>query len=228
MSRICLFLAALLTVSCCCGKQVAPPEPAPGRLAVDVTATPEKAVVAFMGKSVGETPTSLVVSTFADLPRIEARRGTEEAIERRIRILSPEKAQVTFRFGTEPSAVARRLGLTRVLVFDYSETVSFDSGKADLKPEALPILEKQAEVLATAFPGVPVHVCGNTDSTGSDPLNLALSLQRAETVAKVLESKGLPRARMKVQGFGKEYPLETNATPEGRATNRRTELVLPQ
>lgn len=198
------------------------------RMAVEVVSDPGEATVTFRGRDVGSTPTSLEVKTFDELMSIAARRDDAPVSERRVRILSPDRAQLVFRFGTEASEVARRLGLAKVLVFDYSEKVSFDSGRSELKPDGLPILDKQADILKGWFPDVDVYVCGHTDSTGGDDLNLALSLDRARVVSDYLAARGVPAGRLKVQGFGKEYPNDSNETPAGRANNRRTELILPQ
>ena len=198
------------------------------RMAVEVVSSPGEATVTFKGKDLGPTPAALEVRSFDELMSIAASREGAPVAEKRIRILSPERAQLVFRFGAEASAVAKRLGLAEVLVFDYSEKVSFDSGRSELKPEGLPILDRQAEILKRYFPNVDVFVCGHTDSTGGDDLNLALSLDRARVVSDVLVARGVPAERLKVQGFGKEYPNDTNETPAGRANNRRTELILPQ
>jgi outer membrane protein OmpA-like peptidoglycan-associated protein len=198
------------------------------KMAVEVVSDPGPATVTFRGKEVGATPAALQVRTFEELMSIVARKDGAPVAEKRIRILSPEKAQLVFRFGNEPSAVAKRLGLAKVLVFDYSEKVSFDSGRSELKPEGLPVLNRQAEILTGYFPSVDVYVCGHTDSTGGDELNLQLSLDRARVVSDYLVARGVPKDRLKVQGFGKEYPNDSNETPAGRANNRRTELILPQ
>lgn len=198
------------------------------RMSVEVVANPGEATVSFKGKPVGSTPASLEVRTFDELMSIAARKDDAPVAEKRIRILSPERAQIVFRFGTEPSEVAKKLGLTRVIVFDYSEKVSFDVGRSELKPEGLPVLNRQADILKKYFPNVDVFVCGHTDSTGGDDLNLRLSLDRARVVSDFLIASGVPAGKLKVEGFGKEYPNDTNETPAGRANNRRTELILPQ
>lgn len=198
------------------------------RMAVEVASDPEAAQVSYAGRNVGTAPTQLNVDDFQDLLKIAAKQENRPLLERRVRILSPSKAQLTFRFGDEVSPVAKALGLSKILIFDYSENVSFDSDKHDLKTDALTVLDKQAEILATYFPGIDVYVCGHTDSTGSESHNLDLSLERAKVVADALTARGVPAARVKVQGFGKVYPIAPNDTPQGRATNRRTELVLPQ
>jgi outer membrane protein OmpA-like peptidoglycan-associated protein len=195
---------------------------------VEIVSDPPSATISLRGRAVGSTPRSVVVGSEADLADIVARRPNEDVVERRIRLLSRDRAELFFRFGTDPSPLAKRLGLSRILVIESSERVGFDVGRSTLKADFLPVLRNLAGVLKTSFPNVDVFVCGHTDSTGSDLLNLRLSLERARAVADVLAAEGLPRARLKVQGFGKEFPVETNSTAAGRSANRRAELVLPQ
>ena len=199
------------------------------KMSVEVLSQPEKAEVRYRGKAVGETPKLLEVSTYGDLDAIAALKPDLDVVEKRIRILSSDKAQLFFRFGKgEVSPIARKLGVTRVLVFEYAEKVSFDSNKADLKPEGLSVLNRQAEILNQHFPNATVYVCGYTDSTGSDAVNDKLSLQRAEAVRQYLAEQKVDPARMKTQGFGKQFEVASNATPEGRGLNRRTEVIIPQ
>ena len=198
------------------------------KMAVEVVSDPGAAAVSFRGKAVGSTPAALEVKTFDELMSIAATKDGAPVSEKRVRILAPDKAQLVFRFGADASAVAKKLGLTKVLVFDYSEKVSFDSGRSELKPDGLPVLNRQADILKTYFPQVEVFVCGHTDSTGGEDLNLKLSLDRARVVTDYLVARGVPKERLKVQGFGKEYPNDSNETSASRANNRRTELILPQ
>ena len=217
------FVSPLLTS--CATKE----KPIELKMSVEVLSQPEKAEVRYRGKAVGETPKLLEVSTYGDLDAIVALKPDLDVVEKRIRILSSDKAQLFFRFGKgEVSPVARKLGVTRVLVFEYAEKVSFDSNKADLKPEGLSVLNRQAEILNQHFPNATVYVCGYTDSTGSDAVNDKLSLQRAEAVRQYLAEQKVDPARMKTQGFGKQFEVASNATPEGRALNRRTEVIIPQ
>ncbi|HEY6147102.1 MAG TPA: OmpA family protein [Thermoanaerobaculia bacterium] len=198
------------------------------KMTIDVLSEPGKADVEYRKKPIGAAPQRVNIDTFDDLESIRASIADGQVVEKRIRILSPETAQVIFRFAKEPSPLAKKLGAARLLVFEYSEKVSFDSNKSDLKPEALPILNKQREILTTYFPNAKAYVCGYTDSTGKDDLNLKLSLDRANAVANYLQAGGVEKSRLEPRGFGKEFPIETNATPVGRAFNRRTEVVLPQ
>lgn len=215
------FACAFLLVGCTRGVEM--------KMAVDVLSEPEKATVSFKGKVLGETPKSFAVKTFEDIASITATAPDLDVVEKRIRIVSPDQAQVIFRMGKGGiSPVAKKLGMTRVLVFEYAEKVCFDSGKAELKPDALPVLVKQAEILNQYFPKAVAYVCGYTDATGSDALNDKLSLQRAEAVRNFLVSNQVDGARLKTQGFGKQFEVAPNTTAEGRALNRRTEVILPE
>ena len=199
------------------------------KMALDVISQPDKAEVRYRGKVVGPAPTSIGVSTYDDLQSIIASHGDLNIVEKRLRILSPEKAQLIFKFGKqETSPLAKTLGAQNVLIFDYSEKVSFDIDKFELKSDALPILNTQADILNNYFPKAQVYVCGYTDATGTDEHNLRLSLKRAQAVADYLAARGVTKTRLQIRGFGKDYPVESNSTPSGRALNRRTEVVLPQ
>jgi len=76
------------------------------------------------------------------------------------------------------------------------------------------------------YPNSLVDVMGHTDSTGSDAHNLDLSRRRAEAVATYLSSRGVARARIATIGYGEQFPRADNATPEGRALNRRVEIRI--
>jgi outer membrane protein OmpA-like peptidoglycan-associated protein len=217
-----VLLAAALAAATGCAKRLEL------KMTIDVLSEPGKADVEYRKKPIGPAPQRVNIDTFDDLESIHASTADGQVVEKRIRILSPETAQVIFRFAKEPSALAKKLGAARLLVFEYSEKVSFDSNKSDLKPEALPILNKQREILNTYFPNAKAFVCGYTDSTGGEDLNLKLSLDRANAVANYLAAGGVDKSRLEPKGFGKEFPIETNATSVGRAFNRRTEVVLPQ
>ena len=75
-------------------------------------------------------------------------------------------------------------------------------------------------------PETNIQVFGYTDNTGSQQLNERLSLQRAESVANYLMSDGVKSSRVSVKGFGWNDPVASNATPEGRAQNRRVEIYI--
>lgn len=102
--------------------------------------------------------------------------------------------------------------------------VFFDFNKATLKPESESVLTKAATLLTTKK-GFSVEVQGHTDNVGGDAYNLTLSGQRAETVKAWLGKHGVEAARLSSKGYGKTQPVADNGTDEGRARNRRVELV---
>jgi OOP family OmpA-OmpF porin len=100
--------------------------------------------------------------------------------------------------------------------------VVFETGKADLLPESLPVLEGAIATLKR-YPDLKVEVAGHTDSRGSDLLNLDLSSRRAATVLKYLQDGGVTNT-LTSRGYGERQPVASNNTDEGRQTNRRVVL----
>jgi len=103
--------------------------------------------------------------------------------------------------------------------------VLFDTGKYTLKPSTKISLAKVAGILL-AYPGLKVQVEGYTDSVGGDEYNQKLSENRASTVKDFLVSQGVSASNITSQGFGKTDPVADNSTAEGRAQNRRVNLVV--
>jgi outer membrane protein OmpA-like peptidoglycan-associated protein len=103
--------------------------------------------------------------------------------------------------------------------------IYFDTGKAVIKPESQPAMAEIAKMLA-ATPTLRLHVVGHTDNVGSVASNMALSKQRAEAVVNALVSDHrIAPARLIANGVGPLAPVASNAAEEGRAKNRRVELV---
>jgi OOP family OmpA-OmpF porin len=102
--------------------------------------------------------------------------------------------------------------------------INFDFDKYNIKPEFEPVLDEAVSTLQ-AKPNVRVNVNGYTDSIGTVEYNLKLSDRRANAVVNYLTSKGIASNRLIPQGFGKTNFVATNETAEGRAQNRRVELV---
>jgi OOP family OmpA-OmpF porin len=120
-----------------------------------------------------------------------------------------------------PPVTARLLAEGHVALDD----LSFETGAAALAGDA-PSLAALAGFLA-ANPGARVALVGHTDAEGSLAANIALSRRRAEAVAEVLVTRlGVDRGQVTAEGAGWLAPRATNATPEGRAMNRRVEAVL--
>ncbi|MGD9762529.1 MAG: OmpA family protein [Candidatus Binatia bacterium] len=103
--------------------------------------------------------------------------------------------------------------------------VNFDFDKSNIRPDAVPILEQACETLKEEST-INVSADGYTDSIGTEQYNLGLSRRRANAVREWLIKCGIPASRITTRGFGESNPVASNATPEGRAQNRRTELVV--
>jgi outer membrane protein OmpA-like peptidoglycan-associated protein len=103
--------------------------------------------------------------------------------------------------------------------------IFFDFNKADIKPESRPALKEIAQLL-TQEPGLKVHVVGHTDNVGGFEFNLGLSRRRAEAVVSDLTREyGIAPNRLTPNGVAYLAPVAVNTTEEGRAKNRRVELV---
>mgnify|MGYP001806004838 FL=1 len=102
---------------------------------------------------------------------------------------------------------------------------AFASGQSALRAEARDNLQKVIDLI-NANPGAPVLIEGHTDSQGSANLNQVLSQRRAEAVRDALIQKGVDGSRLRAVGLGKDRPVADNGTAEGRARNRRVEVVV--
>jgi outer membrane protein OmpA-like peptidoglycan-associated protein len=102
--------------------------------------------------------------------------------------------------------------------------INFDIGKASLQPGADETLMEMVKLLKNN-PNLKLEIQGHTDNTGTAEKNLELSIQRAETVKDFLIRQGIDEIRLTANGFGSSQPVDTNDSEEGRAKNRRVELV---
>jgi outer membrane protein OmpA-like peptidoglycan-associated protein len=102
---------------------------------------------------------------------------------------------------------------------------AFAPGQSVLKPQAASHLGTLVQ-FAQAHAHAPLLVIGYTDDTGSAAANLVLSRQRAQAVAQTLVAHGVRASRIHVEGRGEADPIASNATPEGRARNRRVVVIL--
>lgn len=115
---------------------------------------------------------------------------------------------------------------SRGTVITLSGQVLFTTGKSDLLPIARQRLDRVAEALKAHGDDKLIVVEGHTDSRGSDAANVALSQQRAEAVRQFLVSQGMDASRIRAVGRGEHQPIADNASTEGRANNRRVEIVI--
>ena len=123
-----------------------------------------------------------------------------------------------------PGAQVERVGEGIKLVLGEN-SVRFDTNKSTLTATAKANLDKLVPVFKS-YADTDIVIYGYTDSTGSAEYNLNLSQQRANSVEKYLESKGLNMSRFKMVGMGIADPIATNDTPEGRSQNRRVEFAI--
>ena len=136
----------------------------------------------------------------------EADRKAQEALERLEKI-----AQVR----EEP----------RGTVITLSGSLLFATGQSELLPQAQSRLTEVAEALKQS-PDTQLRIEGHTDARGTETLNQDLSVRRAEAVRNFLENRGIDPERIAIVGYGSSRPIADNRTPDGRAMNRRVEIVL--
>jgi len=102
--------------------------------------------------------------------------------------------------------------------------INFDTGKFDIKPESQPIIDQIAQLMKIN-PELKLSVEGHTDNVGTPQNNKVLSENRARAVMNAVVSSGVAASRLTAVGWGQERPIADNRTEEGRAKNRRVEIV---
>ena len=133
-----------------------------------------------------------------------------------------ERAAMTQAIEADAAAFANDLSTTgHAAVYG----IYFDTNKSEIKPESAQAIGEIAKLLQ-GDPGLKLYVVGHTDGTGGVESNLRLSQDRAQAVIQALVTgHGIAPARLRSFGNGPFAPVATNATEEGRAKNRRVELV---
>lgn len=111
------------------------------------------------------------------------------------------------------------------LKIGIASEVSFDVGKHDIKASAVPTYQKIGSILKS-YDKTVIHVVGHTDSSGSDEYNQSLSERRASSVGNQLMAQGVAGGRVRLEGRGEREPIADNGTAEGRARNRRVDIVI--
>jgi outer membrane protein OmpA-like peptidoglycan-associated protein len=144
------------------------------------------------------------------------------------------KGEIAIHFDDPDSSGITRLNFPEIKKIPKTDTlklgdVFFDFNKAILKPQALVMLENffKPQLPNGNSPIDSIYVEGHTDSIGSDTRNLQLSRQRCEAIQDWLELNSIvEKDRVQIHPFGKTKPIAPNKTPEGRALNRRVEMVV--
>jgi outer membrane protein OmpA-like peptidoglycan-associated protein len=111
------------------------------------------------------------------------------------------------------------------LQVNMPQDLLFETNSAALRPELRRDLQSIAASISR-YPDTRIEVIGHTDNTGSAAFNQDLSQRRASSVGNVLRDSGVPSNRLVTFGRGEEQPIASNLTPEGRAQNRRVEIII--
>jgi outer membrane protein OmpA-like peptidoglycan-associated protein len=138
--------------------------------------------------------------------RIEAEKRAKEALENLAKMASIKEE-------------------SRGMVITLSGAVLFTSGQSVLLPAAMSGLDNVVTALKST-PDRNITVEGHTDSIGQRSYNMDLSQKRAQSVRDYLVGHGLPSEIVRAQGLGPDRPIADNSTPEGRANNRRVEIIV--
>lgn len=159
----------------------------------------------------------------AQKQQLETRVGQTEAENARLRA---ERNDLEGRLSGALSEVAQISQSARGVVVNLPD-ILFDTNKATLRQNAQVALAKLAGIVSL-FPNINLRIEGHTDSTGGDAINVPLSRDRANSVMAFLQSQGVSAKRMSAEGYAARIPVADNATPEGRAKNRRVEIILAE
>lgn len=113
------------------------------------------------------------------------------------------------------------------LKLEVPSDISFDVGRADIRPDFRAVLDKFALTL-NDNPATMVTIIGHTDNTGSDAVNDPLSMQRAARTRDYLTTRGVSPGRFRIDGRGSHEPLVANTNDANRARNRRVEIFVAE
>jgi outer membrane protein OmpA-like peptidoglycan-associated protein len=151
-------------------------------------------------------------------------RAAQQAAEQSAQQASQQTEQARERLRQQLNQVLQTTETARGLIVNMSD-VLFDFNKFTLKPEAREKLAKVSGILL-AYPNLKVQVEGYTDNIGTDEYNQKLSEERADGVREYLVSQSVTDANVTAKGYGKSDAVADNSTNDGRAKNRRVELVV--
>jgi outer membrane protein OmpA-like peptidoglycan-associated protein len=151
-------------------------------------------------------------------------RAAANASDRQLQQAVLDREDLRARLLEQFNAILVTRDTARGLVVNMSD-VLFDSGKFTLRPLAREKLAKISGIVL-AYPTLKLAIEGNTDSVGSEAFNQTLSEQRAQGVRSYLTQQGVPESSTTAAGFGKNQPVASNTTADGRQQNRRVELIV--
>jgi len=134
-------------------------------------------------------------------------------------------------YPTAPTGPVSGGGMTAVpgseqdFVVNVGDRIYFDLDSYDVRPEAMPRLDAQAQWLQR-YPSVTIRIEGNADERGTREYNLALGARRAEAVSNYLINRGIPAGRIDTISFGKERPIAEGASEDAFARNRNAHTAI--
>jgi outer membrane protein OmpA-like peptidoglycan-associated protein len=140
--------------------------------------------------------------------------------------LKEDRERLSNRLDQALSKVAETRNTARGTIVNLPD-ILFDLNESTLKPEARLVIAKLAGILLI-MGDLNTRIEGHTDSTGSLGYNMSLSEARAESVRDFLFQQGIAADRMVTAGYGPARPIADNATSDGRAKNRRVEIVIAE
>jgi outer membrane protein OmpA-like peptidoglycan-associated protein len=158
-----------------------------------------------------------------DAQRIAAQAAADRASQERAQS-EKERSELRVQLLAQFNAILQTRDTARGLIVNMSD-VLFDTGKFSLRPAAREKLAKVAGIVS-GHPGLRLDVEGYTDSVGGDDYNQKLSEDRGESVRSYLTQQGMAGGSVTSKGFGKNQPVASNDTAQGRQQNRRVELVI--
>ena len=170
-----------------------------------------------VGAAIGAVSGALVGNAFDQ--QDQERRKLQSDLDEQQRMIEENKRLIDELKRTGADVYATRRGVVVNL-----PDVLFEFGKADLTPDARRTIADISKVIHGINREIAVE--GHTDSVGSVMFNKRLSVGRAENVANELERHQVAGSKMRVRGFGEGNPIATNNTAEGRARNRRVEVII--
>ena len=107
-----------------------------------------------------------------------------------------------------------------------AKKIQFESGNYNFTQDTYPYLLDLAKILIQEPASTNFKIVGHTDSSGSYEANRTLSVRRASAVRNYLVDSGIDKDRIAIEGLGESEPIDTNLTVEGRANNRRVEIII--
>ena len=183
-----------------------------------------------LSKSVGTLQANLSTTKSSLEESQSSLTETEEALKLKNEALKKSSTQVRFQNAMDEARI--QFSEDEALVYQQGsklifrlKRINFASGTSSIPMESKPLLEKVNDIIKTFLDAKIVAVQGHTDSVGSEDLNLKLSTQRAISVAKYLASFA-GGYKIGYIGYGESKPIASNETREGRAINRRVDLVV--